>query len=78
MTMDVADQSLMKSKQDPEQSQQAPANNCYASEDDDQKSTATTGGPAPESIEVKVVSGGPVTALFQARTELRFKDMSFS
>ena len=47
-------------------------NAIYASdEDDDAKSTGTIGQKEiPQSIEVRVVSGGPVTPLFQAKTEL--------
>jgi len=51
----------------------------YESDEDDNKSTATLG--QKESflpIQVQVVMGGPVTPLFQARTELRHKHISFS
>jgi hypothetical protein len=51
----------------------------YASDDEDERSTGTVGQEQPPlSIEVKVVQGGPVTPLFQARTEVRHKHVSFS
>ena len=48
-------------------------------EDDDHKSTNTIGREEEkQSIEVKVVMGGPVTPLFQVRTEVPHQFLSFS
>ena len=46
---------------------------------DHNESTFTIGiNNEPKQIEVKVISGGPVTPLFQAKVDIRHKFLSFS